>query len=174
MKESSATRKVSRKARPSRLAQKRERNGVSLGEIAERTRIPLRHLEELERGDVSQWPAGVYAKSWARDYAHEAGLDPDEVTAFVAPVADVDISTEDIKKARNLRERLSARRRSRVAGASRKSALLGRIATVVIVLTLLAIAAVFVWKKTEPVPAASRTVEQPVGTSGVTPATPPR
>src|SRR5688500_13432649 len=61
------------------LREQRERNGVSLEDIAEHTRIPLRHLQELERGDVKNWPAGVYARSWARDYANEAGIDPDQV-----------------------------------------------------------------------------------------------
>lgn len=155
------------KPRRASLAELRERNGVSLDDIADRTRIPLHHLKELERGDVSRWPAGVYAKSWARDYANEAGIDPDEVTAFVAPVAEIEISTSEITKARNLRERLTARRSSSAA-----ARLAGRMATVVIVLLLLAMAAVYVWKETEPVPAADP-AGRPAGTSGVTPG-PPR
>lgn len=162
--------KVAKKARPASLAELRERNGVSLNDIAERTRIPRHHLEELERGDVSNWPAGVYAKSWARDYANEAGIDPDQVSAFVAPVAAVEISTDDISKARTLRDRTSA---GRAATWGTASTLLTRIATVIIVLVLVAIAAVYVWKTTEPAPQGSG-APRPVGTSGVSPGQPPR
>lgn len=147
------------------LAQLRERNNVSLKDIADRTRIPLRHLEELERGDVSNWPPGVYAKSWARDYADEAGLDQERVAAFVAPVAEVDISTTDISKARTVSERFTGRRGPADGGGAGTAA---RIAMVVVVLVLLALAAVYVWNKTDPAPAGSA-AQQPVGTSGVTP-----
>lgn len=158
-------------ARPEGLAELRERNGVSLNDIAEATRIPLRHLEELERGDVSKWPPGVYAKSWARDYANEAGIDPDRVSAFVAPKAEVDISPSAIGKARTLRDRVSRGRATSGRGAA--STLVARIATVVLVLMLLAIAAVYVWKKTEPA-SPGGAASQPVGTSGVTPGPPPQ
>lgn len=165
-----AGKQAAKQARRTSLAELRERNGVSLSDIAERTRIPLHHLEELERGDVSNWPAGVYAKSWARDYANEAGIDADQVSAFVAPVAEVEISTDDISKARTHSDRVSA---GRAATWGTASTLLTRIATVVIVLVLLVIAAVYVWKQTEPAPQGSG-APQPVGTSGVTPGQPRR
>lgn len=156
--------------RPASLAELRERNGVSLHDIAERTRIPLHHLEELERGDVSNWPAGVYAKSWARDYASEAGIDADQVSAFVAPVAEVEISADDISQARTHRGGVSP---GRAATWGAASTLLTRIATVLIVLVLLVIAAVYVWKQTEPASQGSG-APQPAGTSGVTPGQPRR
>ena len=150
------------------LAELRERNGVSLKDIADRTRIPLRHLEELERGDVSKWPPGVYAKSWARNYAAEAGLDQDRVAAFVAPVAEVDISTTDISKARTMRERFTGRRAPGDGGA-RPAA---RIAMVVVVLVLLALAAIYVWRATAPAAPTDAAAGQPIGTSGVSPGQP--
>ena len=45
---------VQRKPKPLSLRDERERHGVSLEQIAEETRIPLRHLRELEAGDVSK------------------------------------------------------------------------------------------------------------------------
>jgi cytoskeleton protein RodZ len=150
--------------RPSGLAARRELNGVSLNDIAERTRIPLRHLVELERGDLSQWPAGVYAKSWAREYAVEAGLDPDEVSALVAPVAQVEPSIEEIKHAREEGERLAAGDQHPLR------AYASRIAAVAVVLVLLLLAG-FLFARYEPerqlVPAS-----QPVGTSGLSPVAP--
>jgi hypothetical protein len=33
----------------------------------------------LERSDFSQWPGGLFARAFVRDYATAIGLDPDEV-----------------------------------------------------------------------------------------------
>ena len=135
---SAAPRKAVEEARqPEGLAALRERNGVSINDIAERTRIPLHHLEELERGDISQWPAGVYAKAWAREYAVEAGLDPDRVIALVAPVAAVEPSIEAIKHAREQGDTLAAGMRLPMAELMKKGA------AVVVVLVLLAIVAAY-------------------------------
>lgn len=170
------------KSRPSPdtgLAAQRERNGVSLNDIAERTRIPLRHLEELERGDISEWPVGVYAKSWAREYAEEAGIDPDDVIAMVAPVAAVEPSIEEIKQVREAAEKRAERVR-RVF----ESHLLARLAAVVVVLALLVLAGIFIARYeperrgvpvTEPVGTSAQpgaAGAQPVGTGGVSPEAP--
>lgn len=162
------SRKKKPQSSPTGLAARRELNGVSLNDIAERTRIPLRHLEELERGDVSHWPAGVYAKSWAREYAEEAGLDPDEVVALVAPVAAVEPTIEEIKQVREASEKRVERVRAVL-----ESHLLARLAAIAVVLALLVLAAVFV-ARYEPerrgVPV--NNAAEPVGTSGVSPAAP--
>jgi cytoskeletal protein RodZ len=155
---------------PSRgLRADRERNGVSLEAIARNTRIPRRHLEELERGDVSQWPAGVYARSWAREYAMEAGLDPERVIAIVAPVAEVEESVDAIKEAREQSERLAAR--VSFWPVEPMIALMRRFAAIALVLTLLGLVALYFFKSGTPSRAPA---EQPVGTSGVSPGQPPR
>ena len=146
------------------LREMRERHGVSLEQIAEETRIPLRHLQELERGDVSHWPAGVYARSWARDYATRAGIDPDRVIGIVQPIAEVEPTIEEIKQVTEERER------SRVDGLMPLTPLvqlMRKVAAVVVVLVLLVLAVMFFWdgESRPDTPA-------PVGTSGVTPATP--
>jgi transcriptional regulator with XRE-family HTH domain len=60
-----------------RLRQRREEQGIALVAIAERTKIKLSLLEALERDDVSNWPSGIYRRSYIRSYAQTAGLDPD-------------------------------------------------------------------------------------------------
>lgn len=66
-----------------RLRRQRERCGISLDEIAGETRVKRERLEAFERGDLSGWPSGLYARSWIREYAHAAGLDPvDTVDEF--------------------------------------------------------------------------------------------
>jgi transcriptional regulator with XRE-family HTH domain len=67
-----------------RLRQHRERRGVSIAEVAERTKIKASLLEGLERDDISQWPAGIFRRSWVRTYATAIGFDVDEaVREFV-------------------------------------------------------------------------------------------
>lgn len=53
----------------------REASGLSLTEIATRTRVPLRHLEALERGDYASLPGVTYCTGFARAYARAVGMD---------------------------------------------------------------------------------------------------
>ena len=53
----------------SRLRRHREQRGVSLRSVAETTKISHPLLQALERGDVSQWPQGIYRSGFIRAYA---------------------------------------------------------------------------------------------------------
>ena len=57
--------------------QTRERQGLSLEQIASRTRIQQRHLQALEEEDFASLPAKVFAKGFVRSYARSLGLDED-------------------------------------------------------------------------------------------------
>lgn len=57
----------------------REQKGLSLEDIASQTRIPRRHLENLELGDWSQLPAPTYTIGFAKSYAGAVGLDRAEI-----------------------------------------------------------------------------------------------
>ena len=66
-----------------RLRRHRERSRIALDDIAATTRIKRELLDAFERGDLSAWPRGVYARAWVRAYASVAGLDPvDTVDEF--------------------------------------------------------------------------------------------
>jgi len=58
-----------------RLRRHRQRNRVSLEEIAVEIKVKPELLEALERGDLSEWPRGLYARAWIRAYASTVGLD---------------------------------------------------------------------------------------------------
>ena len=58
-----------------RLRRHRERNLISLEEIASHTRIKRDLLAALERNDLSEWPRGLYARAWMRAYASAIGVD---------------------------------------------------------------------------------------------------
>lgn len=63
------------------LQRERERRGITLRSIADRTKIGAALLEGLERGDVSRWPGGIYRRAFVRGYADAVGLDADLVVA---------------------------------------------------------------------------------------------
>jgi len=62
-----------------RLKAAREAKKLSLEDIADQTRIPLRHLQNLEAGDWSALPAPTYTIGFAKSYASAVGLDRTEI-----------------------------------------------------------------------------------------------
>ena len=73
-----------RRAFGDRLRRQRERQGVSLTEIAETTKVAASLFASLERGDCSRWPGGVYNRAFIRGYAKAVHLDADETAAEFA------------------------------------------------------------------------------------------
>jgi cytoskeletal protein RodZ len=61
----------------------REAMRVDLSHIAAQTRIPLRHLEAIERGDFTSLPSRTYAVGFSRSFASAVGLDPAAITDAV-------------------------------------------------------------------------------------------
>ena len=60
---------------------------VSLESIASATKISVRHLQELERGDLKRLPAPVFTRGFIRAYADFLGLDPEEmVNAYLSEI----------------------------------------------------------------------------------------
>ncbi len=62
-----------------RLRAARERRGLTLETVAARTKVPLVVWEAMERNDFSNWPSGLFARAYIRDYARLVGLDAEEV-----------------------------------------------------------------------------------------------
>lgn len=58
-----------------RLRVAREEKGLSLEDVARQTRIPVRHLQHIERGEWDSLPATTYSVGFARSYANTVGLD---------------------------------------------------------------------------------------------------
>ncbi len=72
-----------------RLRRERERRHISIDTIAAATKIKASLFEQLERGDTSRWPAGIFFRSHLRAYADAIGLDPDAtVREFLAAFPD--------------------------------------------------------------------------------------
>ena len=57
------------------LAGIRATKGISLREIACSTKITMRYLEAIERGEFQKLPPGVYAVNYCRQYARAVECD---------------------------------------------------------------------------------------------------
>lgn len=67
----------------------RVRNGISLEEVVEKTKICLRYLHAIEAEDFKQLPGGIFALNYLRQYADAVGVDADDLinsyTGTVSP-----------------------------------------------------------------------------------------
>jgi cytoskeletal protein RodZ len=63
------------------LATIRRNRGISLSQIAESTKISVRSLEAIERGDFRKLPGGIYTTSYIRQYAQAIDYDEDAILA---------------------------------------------------------------------------------------------
>ncbi|MEN7538651.1 helix-turn-helix domain-containing protein [Aurantiacibacter flavus] len=57
----------------------REAQGKSVDDMAATTRISVRHIEHLDNGEFDLLPGRIYAIGFAKTYAKEVGLDPEDV-----------------------------------------------------------------------------------------------
>ncbi|RMG08942.1 MAG: helix-turn-helix domain-containing protein [Acidobacteria bacterium] len=62
-----------------KLRQAREARGMSIGDVAEQTKISAHYLEAIENNDFSNLPGGVFNKGFIKLYARCVGLDEQEV-----------------------------------------------------------------------------------------------
>lgn len=61
-----------------KLRQAREARGVSLGEVAEQTRISTHYLEAIESDDYRNLPGGIFNKGFVKAFAKYVGIDEQE------------------------------------------------------------------------------------------------
>ena len=66
----------------------RRATGIPLAMVAERSRIPLGLLRQLEWGYFFNWPTGRYGRSQLVRYARAGGLDEELVLSTVTPLID--------------------------------------------------------------------------------------
>lgn len=107
-----------------RLRALREGAGLDLADIGSRTRIPVRHLEAIERSDYADLPAPTYAIGFARSYARAVGAD-------------------EVEAARDVRAELGREPARRPDAPSYQPVDPARVPSRLLVWTTLAIAAVF-------------------------------
>jgi cytoskeleton protein RodZ len=62
-----------------RLRRTREAKGLTLDDVASQTRVPIRHLRNIEDSNWGELPAITYTIGFARSYANAIGMDGAEV-----------------------------------------------------------------------------------------------
>ena len=62
-----------------RLREERTRRGITLAQVADATKITVRHLNAIEEGDYSEMPAEVYMRGFVRSYTKFLDLDENEM-----------------------------------------------------------------------------------------------
>lgn len=63
------------------LKAERERQGLSLSDLAAKTRVPMRHLDAIETSDFAALPGTTYSVGFARSYARAIGMDATKVSS---------------------------------------------------------------------------------------------
>lgn len=63
------------------LVRLRQKKGVSLEQIAERTKISLQFLRAIEAEEFHKLPGGIFSTSYLRQYASVVEFDPAELLA---------------------------------------------------------------------------------------------
>ncbi len=63
------------------LKTERERQGLTLTDVATQTRIPMRHLESIEKSQFSDLPGSTYTLGFTRSYARSLNMDAAKIGA---------------------------------------------------------------------------------------------
>lgn len=87
----------------------RRATGLTLSDIAERSRIPISLLRELEWGYFVNWPGGSYGRTQLVRYARAAGLDEQVIVRAVLPEIEASVRARatriDQKKVEDVRQK---------------------------------------------------------------------
>ncbi|WP_230635617.1 helix-turn-helix domain-containing protein [Sphingomonas sp. Leaf4] len=143
------------------LRQAREAQGLTLSDIAQRTRIPLRHLEAVEDGKFQALPSITYAMGFGRSYARAVGVDETEVARALR--AELAISYQRPEPLQDL-EPIGERR-----GPSMGATAIGAAVAIVLLLIVGVYFGTSLLRKDDPVTAPAATVAADLGMLPPTP-----
>lgn len=81
-----------------KLRQAREAKGISLGEVAEQTRISPLYIESIDNDDYRGLPGGIFNRGFVRSYAKYVGMDEQEALSdYAALLYELEGDVEDVK-----------------------------------------------------------------------------
>lgn len=142
------------------LRNAREAQGITLEDVAARTRIPTRHLQSVEDGEWDKLPAPTYTIGFAKSYASVVGLDRNAIGETL--------------KAEMGGGALAARPEAQVFEPADPARVMPRWVVVLALLALVAVAAAFLWNRnrelTPDQPVAEATAPVPGTAAAGTPA----
>jgi cytoskeletal protein RodZ len=150
------------------LRRARLERGINLREVAEQTRITMRHLEAIEADDYKTLPGGIFNKSFIKSYARHVGFpEARALELYELTARERGLHTEEVA---------TSPQRSRIyMGESARSPLMtyGLSAVIVGILILIVYAGLHYYRRTEAeAPAAAAATPTPAAAQQTTPATP--
>lgn len=150
------------------LRRARLERGINLREVAEQTRITMRHLEAIEADDYKTLPGGIFNKSFIKSYARHVGFPEARALELYEHTArERGLHTEEVA---------TSPQRSRIyMGESARSPLMtyGLSAVIVGILILLVYAGLHYYRRTEAEgPATAAATPTPAAAQQTTPAPP--
>lgn len=80
------------------LSKVRQRNGISLEDIATKTKISIRFLRSIEAEEFADLPGGVFNTSYIRQYAAAIGFDQTALLTHYRAKTDADESVHEIPR----------------------------------------------------------------------------
>jgi cytoskeletal protein RodZ len=86
------------------LATIRQNRGISLAQIAESTKISVRSLEAIERGEFRKLPGGIYNTSYIRQYARAIDYDESAILSYYRQATETLPQCDRDKTARSVPE----------------------------------------------------------------------
>lgn len=150
------------------LRQRREELGLTLRDVQAATKIRLRYLEALERGDTGTLPPDVYARGFVRAYAAYLGLDGVELArAYQAAQEAVQGTATQPSGPERLEARPPARRTAASATLRRSARRVRpgpRLALAA--MAVLTVALVMLWRAVLPSPGPDQGATPPPGSAG--------
>lgn len=83
----------------SELRHARERRGLSLHDLSDRTKIGVSGLRAIENNEIERLPGGIFTRGFLKAYALEVGLDPTDladryISQFEPPAEDAATAAE--------------------------------------------------------------------------------
>jgi cytoskeletal protein RodZ len=87
------------------LARSRKQEGISLEDIADRTKISLRFLQAIENEEFDKLPGGIFSTSYLRQYASAIGYDEAELLAHFNRKMNPSAEVKDQREASGLLDR---------------------------------------------------------------------
>lgn len=111
----------------------RESQGITLEDVAARTRIPTRHLQSIEDGEWDKLPAPTYTLGFAKSYASVVGLDR--------------VAIGDTLRAEMGAGALAARPEAQVFEPADPARVMPRWLVILSLLALVGVAAAFLWNR---------------------------
>ncbi len=89
----------------SELRHARERLGLSLRDISDRTKIRTSILGSIERNEIDRLPPPIFTRAFVRAYAREVGLDPHAFVELRTTSQPVAAASGDLRAVNAIAER---------------------------------------------------------------------